>query len=156
MASGVFDIEVTLAANAGVRAETLAVLHRIPAGRRDAIAVGEWRLRDIVAHLAGAQAGYAEALERVAQGEAPAISDYGPPGPPHAWNGRIVDRSRGRSWDQLLADLDAAHTRHEAAVRACRSVLPQLERAQFFARNVAHHEGGHLDAIRRWLAGENH
>jgi hypothetical protein len=154
MATDDVDIDDVLAANARVRAETLATLARVPAGRREAIVAGEWRLRDIVAHLAGAQAGYAEALERVARGEAPSIDDYGPPGPPHAWNGRIVDRSRGRSWDQLLADLDAARARHEAAVRACRAALPGDERAQFFARNVAPHEGGHLHAIARWLAGE--
>ena len=114
---------------------------------------GEWQLRDIVAHLAGAQAGYAEALEHVARGEAPRIGDYGPPGPPHAWNARVVDRSRGRSWDHLLGDLDAAQARHEAAVRACGAALPGNERAQFFARNVAPHEGGHLRAITQWLAG---
>jgi hypothetical protein len=54
----------------------------------------------------------------------------------------------------LLGDLDAAQARHEAAVRACRAVLPGDERAQFFARNVAPHEGGHLAVITRWLTGE--
>src|SRR5262249_61866924 len=93
MASDDFDVEGALAANARVRTETLATLERIPTERREAIVAGEWRLRDIVAPLAGAQAGYAEALEHVAQGGAPTISDYGPPGPPHAWNGRVVERS---------------------------------------------------------------
>src|SRR5215207_2172640 len=153
MTSGDFDIEGALAGNAQVRAETLATLERVPAERREAIVAGEWRLRDIVAHLAAAQAGYAEALEHVARGAVPVISDYGPPGPPHEWNARMVERSRGRSWDQLLADLDAAHERHEAAVRACRAALPENERAQFFARNVSPHEGVHLEAIERWLAG---
>jgi hypothetical protein len=148
-----FDVDAVLAANARVRAETLATLAQIPGERREANAAGEWQLRDIVAHLAGAQAGYAEALEHMAQGRAPVISDYGPPGPPHTWNARVVERSHGRSWDQLIGDLDAAQARHEAAVRACRAVLPGNERALFFARNVAPHEGGHLDAIRRWLAG---
>jgi hypothetical protein len=155
MTSDDFDVEGALAANARVRAETLAALGRVPTERREAIVAGEWRLRDIVAHLAGAQAGYAEALEHLARGAAPFISDYGPPGPPHVWNSRVVERSRGRSWDELLADLDAAHARHEAAVRACRAALPGDERAQFFARNVAPHEGGHLDAITRWLASEH-
>jgi hypothetical protein len=149
-----FDVEGALAANARIRVETLATLRQVPAERLEVIVTGQWRLRDIVAHLAGAQVGYAEALEHVAQGEAPSISDYGPPGPPHEWNGRVVERSRGRFWDKLLGDLDAAQARHEAAVRACRAALPGNERAQFFARNVAPHEGGHLAAITRWLAGE--
>ena len=155
MATDDFDVDAVLAANARVRAETLATLARIPDERREATVAGEWQLRDIVAHLAGAQAGYAEALEHVAQGEAPVIHDYGAPGPPHAWNAGVVDRSRGRSWDLLLEDLDTAHARHEAAVRDCRAVLPGNERAQFFARNVAPHEGGHLEAIKRWLAAEH-
>jgi hypothetical protein len=124
MATDDFDVDAVIAANARVRAETVATLAGVLAERREAIALGEWQLRDIIAHLAGAQAGYAEALEHIAQGEAPVISDYGPPGPPHVWNGRVVELSRGRLWGQLIADLEAAKTRHEAAVRVCWAVLP--------------------------------
>jgi hypothetical protein len=67
----------------------------------------------------------------------------------------VVERSHGRTWAQLLADLDAARARHEAAVRACQAMLPDHERGRFFAENVARHEGQHLEAIQRWLAGDD-
>ncbi|MQA01114.1 MAG: hypothetical protein GEU80_17660 [Dehalococcoidia bacterium] len=155
MATGDFDIERVNAENARVRADTRAMLERVRPERRDEVVDGEWRLRDIVAHLAGAQSGYAEALEHVAAGEPPSIAEYGPPGPPHEWNSRVVARSQGRSWDQLLEDLDAAQTRHEAAVRACGAALGGDERSRFYAQNVVRHESGHLAGIRRWLAGES-
>lgn len=146
------DAEAILAANAQVRSDLLATLARVPESRREELALGEWRLRDVVAHLAGAQDGYAEALEHIARGEQPVIADYGPPGPPHEWNARVVAQASDRAWPQLLEALAAARSRHEVAVRACQGALADNERARFFAANVARHEGQHLDAIRQWLA----
>ena len=145
------DVDAVLAANAQVRSDLLAALARVLESRREELALGEWRLRDVVAHMAGAHDGYAEALEHIARGEPPLIADFGPPGPPHEWNGRVVARSSDWSWTQLVEALDAARVRHEAAVRGCRGLLAGDERARFFAENVARHEGQHLAAIRRWL-----
>ncbi|MBM3138679.1 MAG: hypothetical protein FJZ92_00330 [Chloroflexi bacterium] len=154
MAPERFDLEPALAENARVRADLLAVLARVPEDRRASVAHGTWRAHDVVAHFAGAQGGYAEALEHIARGEPPAITDYGPPGPPHDWDARVVARSAGRGWRQLLTDLDAARVRHEAAARACGARLADDERACFFAVNLARHESGHTDALARWLALE--
>lgn len=157
-----FDREAVIAENAAVRRELLQAVEGVDAGLLRVPAIAEWSVADVLAHLAGAQAGYAEALECIARGEPPRIADYGPPGPPHEWNGRVVAAARSRSEAELLAALAAAAQRHRAAVRAVAAesyAAPQagfpnsfsaaLNAAQHYA-DCARHERQHVAALNAW------
>ena len=102
--------------SAGV--ELIEAVGGLSAEERNAVWFGERSLCDIVAHLAGAQEGYAEWLEHVARGEPPKITGWEEPGPPLDFNRITVEARRGREWQLLMADLDVARSRHEAAIRA--------------------------------------
>ncbi|MEE8337633.1 MAG: DinB family protein [Dehalococcoidia bacterium] len=120
-AAGGIDVEATIRENANARAELMAAVEGLPASVRDEPCSGDWSVGDVVAHLAGAQEGYAEALEHVAVGEPPRIEGW-EPGPPDDWNRATVSARREREWQRLVADLDTARLRHAAAVRAVPAV----------------------------------
>jgi uncharacterized damage-inducible protein DinB len=162
------DAEAMVAGNADARAELMAAIASLPADVRDEPCSGDWSVGDILAHLAGAQDGYAEALEHIAAGEPPVIADYGEPGPPDDWNRRTIVARRDRDWTRLIADLDAARSRHEAAVRAVPSATYSAAQEGFpgpftQARNVAEHyaisarhERGHISDIVAWRRKSAH
>ena len=95
-AGAIFDVDATIEANARARAELIAAVDGLSVAQRDAVWFGEWSLCDIVAHLVGAQEGYAEWLEHVARGEPPKITGWEEPGPPDAFN-RITVEARSFS-----------------------------------------------------------
>jgi hypothetical protein len=154
-----FDPDATLEADARVRAELLRAVDGLPEAAREDLWVGQWTLGDIIAHVAGAQAGYAEALEHIADGEPPTIEGW-EPGPPHDWNAATVAARRDHTWEQRLADLDAAQVRYAAAVRAIPAATYAAPEAGFphqfsaarnsaehFASNVSRHESARVREI---------
>jgi hypothetical protein len=156
------DSEAMIAENADARAELMTAIDGLPPDVRHEPCSGDWSVCDVLAHLAGAQAGYAEALEHIAAGEPPVIADYGEPRPPDDWNRRTIAARRDRDWTRLLADLDAARSRHEAAVRAVPEATYAAAQEGFpgpytRARNVAEHyatsarhERGYISDIVEW------
>ncbi len=156
MPADAFDPGATLEEDARVRGELLRAIEGLPEATRDDVWVGEWTLGDIIAHVAGAQAGYAEALEHIANGEPLTIEGW-EPGPLHDWNAMTVAAERDRTWDERLADPAAAQARHAAAVYAIPATTYTAPEAGFphqfsaakntaehFASNVLHHERAHV------------
>lgn len=162
MADALFDSDAVIAKNEAARQELSRALEDIPPDVLRTRAIGEWSVADVLAHLAGAQSGYAEALECIARGEPPRITDYGPAGPPDGWNHRVVAAARERTHEELLERLAAAAERH---VRAIRTVPPdiyaapepgfpnQFSRAPNHAQHYAdsaRHERQHVQAVAAW------
>ncbi len=157
------DLAAIIDENAQARAEFIEAVDALSDEQHREVWHGEWALLDVVAHIAGAQEGYAEWLEHVARGEEPRIASYGEPGPPHHWNRVTVEARRGRDWERLIADLDVARERHEAAMCAVpieryeaeedgypNDFTPWPNQVTHFAANVARHERGHIGAILSW------
>ena len=158
------DIEAVIEENAQARAELMEAIDGLPAERRREVVHGDWTVSDLVAHITAAQNGYGEALEHVAAGR-PARIEGWEPGPPDDWNRAEVLARRARSWEEMLADLDAARERHEAAVRAVPAetyATPQPgfphgwtrapNEAEHYATS-ARHERGHILEILAWREG---
>ncbi|MDA0815792.1 MAG: DinB family protein [Chloroflexi bacterium] len=118
---------------------------------------GEWSVRDILVHLFEWQNGYAYALERIARGERHEIPDYDPAAGDDAFNALVVERNRDMDWDAVIAHLEAARVRHEAAVK---NLMKRIKAEQFSegrtARRMsdaASHDRDHLPAIAAWQRG---
>ncbi len=157
------DLDAIIQENARARAELMDAVDGLAGEQLREVWHGEWSLLDVVAHIAGAQEGYAEWLEHVARSEEPRITGYGEPGPPHHWNRVTVEARRDRDWERRVADLDVARERHEAAVRAVplerydveedgypNDFTPWPNQLVHFAANVSRHERGHIAAILKW------
>ncbi|MEX2374230.1 MAG: DinB family protein [Dehalococcoidia bacterium] len=115
---------------------------------------GEWSVKDILVHLFEWQNGYAHALERIARGERPEIPDYDPAAGDDTFNALVVERNRDMDWDAVLAHLEAARVRHEAAVK---NLIGRIKAEQFTegrtARRMsdaASHDREHMPAIAAW------
>lgn len=156
------DVGATIRENGDARAELKVAIEGLADDVRDDPCSGEWSVGDIIAHLAGAQAGYSEALEHVAVGEPPRIEGW-EPGPPDDWNRATVSARRERDWQRLIADLDTARLQHEAAVRAVPVVTyaaaeegfphqwsQARNSAEHYAANTARHERIHIRDIVEW------
>ena len=79
-------------------------------------------MKDVLAHIARWQQGWSVALDKIAQGERPAIPDFtpnvdDPDAADAAYNAESVAQARDRGWEQVLARLRAAREQHDAAVR---------------------------------------
>ncbi len=144
-----------LAENDRARADLLAALDALPAARLTERWYGEWSLRDIVAHLAVWQEGCAVALESLARGEPPSIPGYDPAAGGEAFNQARAAEHRDDSWEDVMALLGAARTRHDAAVRAlAAAVEPERYQEGRTAYRLAampgDHDRGHAEPIREW------
>lgn len=114
----------------------------------------EWSIRDILVHLFEWQNGYAHGLERIARGERPEIPDYDPTTGDDAFNALVVERNRDMDWDAVIAHLEAARVRHEAAVK---NLIGHIKADQFTEGRTARrfadsasHDREHITAIRAW------
>lgn len=137
--------------NAVARAALLQAVDAVPAARRLERALGEWSLKDLMAHLAAWQDGYAQALEGVARGERPVIPGY--EGSDDAFNAARVAAARELSWEQVLGQLRAARERHEAAVRGLRVLDPERYapgRTPHRLASSANHDREHTPEIEAW------
>ena len=162
MTTSRFDLEAVIAENKATRRQLLRAIDELAAHLLHERAIGDWSVADLLAHLAGAQAGYAEALECIARGEPPQIANYGPPGPPDGWNDRVVAAAQGSSDERLRINLSAAEERHVFAIRAVPSAsydasetgFPDqfsraLNHAQHYARSATH-ELQHVQSLVAW------
>jgi uncharacterized damage-inducible protein DinB len=144
-------LDALLEENAAARAALLAAVDALPAERRLERSLGDWSLKDLLAHLAAWQDGYAHALELVASGERPQIPGYA--GSDDAYNAACVAASQQLSWEQVLAALRAARERHEAAVRGLRAVDADRYapgRTPHRLASSANHDLEHTPAIEAW------
>ena len=120
-----------------------------PEAWKAASACPDWSRQDVLAHLASLDAPYREALHAVLDGRDVA---GGPAAGMDAWNTTQVQARRGRSIDNLAADLEAGMTGTLALLAQVRE--DQLERRCGASANVpaslearVRHEQAHADDI---------
>ena len=121
----------------------------------DAVWLGTWSIKDIVAHIVGWHGEMAGALERLARGERPV-----PPGVSYddvdAWNARFVAARRGAEAADLLLELDKSHERfmHLADAVPEERFEPGKTAYRIVDGNSAHHYREHGEQIRAWRDSE--
>lgn len=113
-------------------------------------AVGEWSVKDIVAHVTTWEAEALQYLPLIAEGgRPPRYSRYGGI---DAFNAQTTERKRGLSIQEVLRDLDDTHRRLVDLVQRAPTAL--LEGSTRFRRRLRldtyGHYPQHARAIRRW------
>lgn len=140
------------------RAEWEALLAQVPRERMtEPGVIGEWSVKDIVAHVTWGEAEIADVFRQ----RALAGSDLWNL-PQDARNAAMVAESRSRTLDDVLAEAASAYPRLLAAVQALDDEdlndaaryagMPALWRPwQIIAGNTFDHYPEHISAIRAWL-----
>jgi DinB family protein len=126
-------LDAVLEQNARARAELLDAIDALPAARRGEASLDGWSVQEIVAHIAAAQDGRAQALEMIARGEAPHVGAFAQ-GDPAAFLAALRADAVSERWEQVLGRLRFARERHEAAVRG----LGVLEPERYAPGRIAH------------------
>ena len=153
-------LEAIIEENEQARAELLDALDALPADRRVEGWFGPeaWSAKDILAHIARWQSGWAHALGLVASGERPAIPEFepnrdDPDAADNAFNAESVARSGDLSWEQVLANLRDAREQHNEAIRG----LAVLDADRYAEGRTPHrlaavggHDREHAEAILAW------
>ncbi len=142
-------------ANAQERAALLTAVDALPATRRTERWYGEWSLRDIVAHLAVWQDGWAAALEALTRGERPLVPLFEEGDSGAAFNAARAAEHTDDSWEQVMDLLRRARQRHEAAVRG---LAGAVEPERYAEGRTAHrlaampgtHDHTHSEPILEW------
>ncbi|GBD14185.1 hypothetical protein HRbin25_00054 [bacterium HR25] len=117
--------------------------------------LGEWSVKDVLAHIAGWHREMAGVLERMARGERPVPEgvDYNDT---DGWNARFAQAHKGTPWPQMLAELRASKEAFLAAAR-------QVPDDRFEEGRAAHrimqgtgtrHYREHLEQIAEWRQRE--
>ena len=157
-------LDALIEANDGARAELLNAIDSLPRSLRDRGWFGPagWSVRDILAHMARWQDGWASALEAIARGERPSIPGYEPnandPGAADAaYNAESVAQASGLPWERVLSLLHEARARHTAAVRGLAALDPDRYAEGRAARRLADaaaHDREHGALIVEWRVRE--
>jgi hypothetical protein len=115
--------------------------------------LGDWSIKDIVAHIVGWQREMAPALERLARGERP-IAEGVSYEDVDAWNARFAEARRESSAAEVLLELDKTHESfmHAAASVPDARFVPEKTAYRIVDLNSAHHYREHADQIRAWRA----
>lgn len=142
--------------------ETLPVLIGIPEDSLGTLVYGEgegpWSIRDVVSHLADAEAGLLGQVRRLLAGEetVPAHFDL------DRWNRSAVRRKRERTYHQLLDDIRSAFAESLATLAATddedldrtgRHPSGETLTAEGYFRRMADHRRQHVADIRSALTG---
>ena len=153
-------LDAVIEENERARAELLDALDALPAERRVEGWFGPeaWSVKDILAHLARWQSGWAHALGLVARGERPSIPEFepnreDPEAADNAFNAESVARSGDLSWEQVLANLRDAREQHNDAIRGLAVLEPDRYaegRTPYRLADAAEHDREHAEAILAW------
>jgi len=129
-------LDTLLEQNARARAELMDAIDALPAAGRNEAALDGWSVQEIMAHVAAAQDGRAQALEMIARGEAPHVGAFAQ-GDPAAFLAALRAETVGERWEQVLGRLRVARERHEAAIRGLRVLEPERYQPGRIAHRVA-------------------
>jgi hypothetical protein len=112
--------------------------------------LGDWGVREIVAHISGWHREMVPALQRLARGERP-MPDGVSYDDVDAWNAKFAARTDGAVADTLL-ELDRTHEAfmHAADAVPADRVLPGTTAWKIIDLNSVHHYRQHGDQIRAW------
>jgi hypothetical protein len=131
-------------------------LHGLNEEQMAEVWLGEWSIKEIVAHMTGWHREMVPALERLARGERPL-----PEGVSYddvdAWNARFVVGTRDREVTDLLLELDRSH--EEFMLAADRVPADRFESGRTAHRLVdgssARHYREHADQVLAWRASRD-
>jgi len=119
---------------------------------------GEWKVTDLVAHLADAEKGLLGQVQRLLAGKMTVPDDFDL----NRWNRSAVRRNRGRSHEELVAEIRTAHLEalrtleqiDEAALGLRgRHSSGEILTVEGFFRRMADHRREHTRDIERALSG---
>ncbi|MGE3856902.1 MAG: DinB family protein [Dehalococcoidia bacterium] len=157
------DLSAAVAALLDRNAQARAALRAAVEGLSDADRRASWPdgscVHDAVAHLAAWEDGFAAALEMALRGDRPEVPgyEYGLEDATDRLNARLAPEFPTLSWEQVIARLDAADARHDAALRAVPGALPpeRFEDGRSARRLAAayRHFEEHTPQIVAWRAG---
>jgi hypothetical protein len=130
-----------------------AVLEGLDAARLSQAWLGEWSVRDILAHISAWHRELGPALERMARGEKP-ILDGVSYEDVNAWNARFAAAKRDTPVAEVLKELDSSHEYFlaQAAKVPEERFDPGRTAYRIVDLNSAHHYKEHGDQIRAWRA----
>ena len=147
---------------ADTRQQIVVVSSALPVEKREVIFLGEWALRDLLAHLIGWDYANIQAIHDIRGGALPRVLQHWTPDW-KVFNDRLVKEYRRDSWEELMASL----TWSEADLMRVLNALPEEDfQFDFGVRNargrtitIAHHLQGeiddekeHYEQISRWIA----
>jgi len=137
---------------------TWPVLAAIPEEARERIvyseADGPWTVRDVVAHLADAEAGLLGQVRRLMAGKVTVPADFDL----NRWNRSAVRRSQGRAFDELVEQIAISHRETTTTLETCDEAALDLQgrhssgdvlTAEGFFRRMADHRQEHTRDIQR-------
>jgi hypothetical protein len=130
---------------------------------------GNWSVRDIIVHVTAYERGLVEWLEAAMSGEVKTFADLDHPDVDYR-NGVILEKSQGRSLEEIEAEADRVFGRLMELVEAMAGEeLAEAERVEWYVKprwgerrvlweciadDSYRHYGQHIEDIRRWLEEE--
>jgi hypothetical protein len=130
-----------------------AAIKGLDEGQMREVWLGQWGVREILAHITGWHQEMLPALARVARGEAPypdgTYDDF------DRWNARFVEARKGQATADIIGEMDASH--RELLAAAAR--LPEERFAEgqpapgLIDGIAAAHYREHAEQIRGWRKG---
>lgn len=122
-------------------------------------AIGEWSVKDTVAHIAAWDTEAAKRLELIASGRESEIVDYGE-AEIDEWNARAVAQRRDARWDEVLAELYEARDRLLEALRSLpdervAATDSRFPVAEWLTQWTREHDAQHASEILAWRNREH-
>jgi hypothetical protein len=113
--------------------------------------LGDWSIRDIVAHMSGWHRELGPALERMARGEKPIATGVSYDDV-NAWNARFAAAQRQTPVTDVLLEFDRTHEYFMRVAAGVPEERYQPERTAYriVDLNSAHHYKEHGEQIREW------
>ena len=141
---------------------TWPVLAAIPEADRTRLVYsegdGQWTVRDIVAHLADAEAGLLGQVQRLMAGKVTVPDHFDL----NRWNRSAVRRSQGRTFDDLVEQIAQSHREAMTTLETCdvagldlqgRHSSGEILTGEGFFRRMADHRQEHTRDILQAIAG---
>lgn len=117
-------------------------------------AIGDWSVKDIVAHIAAWEAEAANRLEMITSGRESEIA-YVEDDEVDEWNSRAVAERRTASWEEVLAELTEARERLLRAILALSeerfaSPVGRVPVSVWLPNCTSEHDAEHSPDILKW------
>lgn len=148
------DREKTLAEMASARKNFLAALDRLSEEQMVRPVVGEWSVKDLLAHVACWEEVLLPDIQRLARGDAPALAAFDIK-KVDEWNEKLMSLRRHFSLEQARRELEL---RREQLLDAVGKLPDSAFAEGQFARNLLKvcviHDGEHEQDIRDWRKRE--
>ncbi len=121
-------------------------------------AIGEWSVKDLLAHLAGWDAELITALAKLKQGVRSDLFNFWPDEKVNAANARIYQENRGRPLERVLVDFRGARkqlirqveTLSQKELDAVISKQTRRSLAEEIWHDSVEHDAEHLPELRAW------